>query len=110
MVTVNYTDERGIPRRAQVPSGTPEDQYHEGIHIDLYDELDARLFSQTPIGFRRRLYTLLHDKGLIEPIDFLQNGARDRFRAAFLLAVKTDALDAERIAKEVLKHERTSDY
>jgi hypothetical protein len=100
---IDYTSAEGLPQRSLIPDDASGIDPSEGIPLHL--DLDP-LYGHLPLEFRQRLYQAIWAHGLVEPCDYLQPGAAEKFMAALRSIVKRDALDAAKLAKEVCKHER----
>lgn len=94
LAKTDYIDGEGIRRRALVDSETTPAE--EGIPASI--RLEAELVGTSP-EFRRRLYSELEARGLIEPQDFLAPNALKRIQAAVLAAVAVDAQTIQAIAR-----------
>jgi hypothetical protein len=94
MILKEYRDAEGILRRVYVP--------HEGVDpkqgIPLSVDIDAYL-DQIKNDLKVNVYAALRERGLIEPIDFLQPNAPKLIRAALLTALP-DVFAIQAIAKE----------
>ncbi len=95
----DFTDEQGIPQRVLVPES--ETDWRTGIPLSL--DLSP-LFGHMPTDFQRELYQSLRDQGLVEPKDYFQPGAGERFRAAMLSVIRHDFSNAQALAQEAVKH------
>lgn len=100
---VDYQDAEGLPRRSLLPTEANGIDPDEGIPLHL--DLDP-LYGHLPLSFRQRLYKAIWEHGLVEPCDYLQPGAAEKYMAALRSVIKQDALNAIALAKEVCKHER----
>ncbi len=100
---VDYTDGNGLPRRVLLPDNGMTYSPEEGIPLDLYDDLDD-LYKHMPDEFKANLIRELWARDLIEPADFMQASAPDRYRQAMLMVIKYDAMNAISLAKERLDH------
>lgn len=98
---VDYVSAEGLPQRSLIPADANGIPPEEGIPVHL--DLDP-LYGHLPLEFRQRLYQALWTRGLIEPRDYLQPGAAERYMAALRAVVKEDALSAIALAKEVIHH------
>lgn len=94
----DYVDPQGITRRVALPDDWHGDDPSEGIPVSL--DLDD-IYGDLPIEFRRKLYTALHEAGLVTPCDYLPPGASDKFRRALLLCIKHEFFDVLALAREV---------
>ncbi len=99
-IKLDYEDAAGIRRRVLLPKDCDDCDPSEGIPLSL--DLDA-IYEHLPLLFRVRLYNALWDQGLIEPQDYLQPKAAERYMAAMRTVIKHDAFDAIAIAKERCK-------
>ena len=97
LVKRDYIDPDGIPRRVLIPEGETDNQMGIPVSLELSD-----LFGHMPVEFQRSLYEALHAQGLVEPQDFFQRGAAERFRAALLSVIKHDFLSVQTVAKQEL--------
>lgn len=101
LVERKYVDESGINRLVLVPANSNGIDLSEGIPISL--DLDP-LYEHLPLEFRVRLYNALWDRGLIKPHDFLAPDAPEKYMAAIRSIIKRDALDAVKLANEVIRN------
>lgn len=103
MKKVDYIDDAGIHRRVHLPDES--NSLEEGIPLGLrVDEL----FEDASSAFRQRLMQELHERGLVEPGDFLLPGSPEMVRAALLAAIKRDTLDIITFAKEESRNGETA--
>lgn len=94
-----YVDERGVTRLVFVPDNgyaVPE----EGIPADMVDLIDG-LYPDAPESFLVKLHDALRRRGLVQPADYLQPGAGDRYRSAMLEVLRHDAHNVIAKAKEI---------
>lgn len=91
------TNDAGLPGVVIHPEGADP---QEGIPVHL--DLDA-LYGHLPVEFRAKLYQALHERGLIEPADYLSPGADQRFKSAVLHVIKHDFFNVQQLAREALQ-------
>lgn len=96
-----YTDDTDIPRVVLVPP--QETDLRKGIPLSL--DLTP-LFGHMPQAFQTAFYKALHAQGLIEPKDYFQRDAAERYRRALLSVIKHDFLSIQALANEELQHGR----
>lgn len=97
MISKDFKDKQGIPRRALVP-----DEYSDpkkGIIISIYLDEELRKRGWTPENITR-LYDELWKRGLITPADVLNPQAQHLLRASLLAVVQMDSQTLQSIAKE----------
>lgn len=99
IIKADFTDEQGIRQRVLVPEGETDLKTGIPLSLDL-----SPLFGHMPTDFQRELYQSLHDQGLVEPKDYFQPGAGERFRAAMLSVIRHDFSNAQTLAQEAMKH------
>lgn len=99
IIKADFTDEQGIPQRVLIPEGETDMRTGIPLSLDL-----SPLFGHMPTNFQRDLYQALHDQGLVEPKDFFQPGAGERFRAAMLSVIRHDFMSTQTLAQEAMKH------
>lgn len=99
--TVKFYDtelEDGFPARVIVPpGGNPQ----EGIPIHL--NLDA-IYGHLPDEFQKTLYAALHDRGLVEPADFLTPQAANLLKSALMSVIRYEILKIQNLAREETTH------
>lgn len=96
-----YTDDTDIPRVVLVPAH--ETDLKKGIPLSL--DL-TELFGHMPQEFQRAFYKALHAQGLVEPKDYFQRDAAERYRRALISVIKHDFLSIQALANEELQHGR----
>ena len=92
MRVLDYTDERGYPRRVQLPDGATEDDADYGIPLSVDWEslpLDEK--------FRARLAQELTRRGYWTRQDFHKPNTVQAIQAALMAVLKTDAQSIHRL-------------
>lgn len=95
----HITDDLGIPKVVLLPAGETDTRLGIPVSLDL-----STLYAHMPPAFVQTLTGELHNRGLIEPCDYLKPGAAELYRAALLSVIRHDFLSIQTLAKEVCNH------